>query len=295
MNAKRVCIICRQHKYESEFNIEHIIPESIGNKKLIIKAVCKDCNSRLGEKVDCEITNNIISKLDKFLNKTKGKSGRIVNPFKECETIDGRIIYCDENLKPKLVPKVKYNSETGKLQISASSKEEAINIVNKKRRRLGKQELSNEEFGEIYRTSPIYKEQPILKIPITVDFNKIYIGFIKIAYEFMYYSIGEIYLEDKQGQKLAKILKDYIYDDIVLNIDIEQLQNLILKYKCVGKSLFKNENIHCINLVKHDNNIVANILLFSSFNYPIIVSDEPYEVDTRIYIMNPKDGELIIG
>ena len=43
------CIICKEEKNESD---EHIIPEALGNKKLITKRVCKDCNNRLGYNVD---------------------------------------------------------------------------------------------------------------------------------------------------------------------------------------------------------------------------------------------------
>ena len=58
MEEKKICIICRKSKSKSELNIEHISPESIGNKSLIIDSVCKECNSELGNKVDYEITNN---------------------------------------------------------------------------------------------------------------------------------------------------------------------------------------------------------------------------------------------
>ena len=39
------CIICRQEKEKSD---EHIIPEALGNKKLITQRVCEECNNKLG-------------------------------------------------------------------------------------------------------------------------------------------------------------------------------------------------------------------------------------------------------
>ena len=43
------CIICKKEELESE---EHIIPEALGNKKLITKRVCAHCNNKLGTNVD---------------------------------------------------------------------------------------------------------------------------------------------------------------------------------------------------------------------------------------------------
>ena len=43
------CIICNMEKDGSK---EHIIPEAMGNSKLITYKVCEECNNRLGSKVD---------------------------------------------------------------------------------------------------------------------------------------------------------------------------------------------------------------------------------------------------
>ena len=43
------CIICDSEKDGSK---EHIIPEAMGNSKLITYKVCEECNNKLGSKVD---------------------------------------------------------------------------------------------------------------------------------------------------------------------------------------------------------------------------------------------------
>lgn len=297
---KKVCIICRRDKLASEFSIEHIIPESIGNKHLKIDTVCKECNSKLGNKVDYEITNNIISKLDRFINKSKGKSKKIPNPFRKGKTTDGRIVYCDENLKPSLVPKINFDTETGKYNISASSIDEAVKIINKKLKRNGKPNLTDIQIKDLKKNVQVKREQPIVEISGKVDFYKIYLGFIKIAYEYMYHLVGDEYLKDKEGIKLAKILKNYIYDDIKTNCDgiiIEQpYQNQFHKMsqlKFLGKQLFGNKNIHYMQLVEMKDRTIINIVLYSSLDYSVIVSRENYNLLNNVQVIDPTDGEHI--
>ncbi len=219
MDNNRICIICRKVKNNSQFNIEHIIPESTGNKKLTINSLCKECNSKLGKKVDYEITNNIISELDRFTNKIKGKSGKIPNPFRKGKTMDGRVIYCDENLKPRLETIVEFDENLKKYIVSAPSLEEGIKIINKKLKRSGKANLTDEQIKKIRDESKVKIKQPIMQITRETDLYKIEMGFIKIAYEFMYYKIGDKYLKDKQGRILAEILNNYIYKNIESNLD----------------------------------------------------------------------------
>ena len=54
------CIICDSEKDGSK---EHIIPEAMGNSKLITYKVCEECNNKLGSKVDKYLTDYIITKI----------------------------------------------------------------------------------------------------------------------------------------------------------------------------------------------------------------------------------------
>ena len=51
---KDKCIICEQIK---EMSTEHVIPFSIGGN-ITLDNVCKDCNSKLGTKIDCQLTDD---------------------------------------------------------------------------------------------------------------------------------------------------------------------------------------------------------------------------------------------
>lgn len=50
----KACIFCFRTELETDFSVEHIIPESIGGR-LVLDQVCKECNGRLGHQVDTEI------------------------------------------------------------------------------------------------------------------------------------------------------------------------------------------------------------------------------------------------
>lgn len=300
MVKERICIICRKSKAKSEFNIEHIIPESIGNKNLIIDSVCKECNSKLGTKVDYEITNNIISQLDRFINKSRGKSRKIPNPFRKGKTKDGKTVYCDENLKPRLATEVEFDSETGRYSISTSSMKEAVEIIDKKLKRSGKPPLTDEQIEELKKSVKSEKVRPTVRMSTSVDFYKIRMGFIKIAYEFMYYLVGQNYLKDEQGKRLAKILNDYIYKNIktdhsgiVGGLPEEEHLRIISGFKILGKELFDNQNIHYIQLLKVGNTSIVNIILYSVFNYSVVVSNKNYNLCSNMYMINPIDGRCI--
>lgn len=77
------CIICKKEELESE---EHIIPEALGNKKLITKRVCAHCNNKLGTNVDNYLTNHTWVKILRIKNKVLGKKGKDIKFFSGVET-----------------------------------------------------------------------------------------------------------------------------------------------------------------------------------------------------------------
>jgi len=70
------CIFCNS---KNNLTIEHIIPESISQKKepLVIRFVCKDCNNKLGAYVDSPIISDKMISLHRTLYDLKGKKNKI--------------------------------------------------------------------------------------------------------------------------------------------------------------------------------------------------------------------------
>jgi len=58
------CIYCRCQKDETEFSLEHIIPQFLGGvsapDKFKTRDVCKTCNSNLGLFVDASFEKNFL-------------------------------------------------------------------------------------------------------------------------------------------------------------------------------------------------------------------------------------------
>ena len=148
------CIICRQEKEESD---EHIIPEALGNKKLITRRVCKECNNKLGTKVDDYLMNHPIVKLVRTNEKLYGKSGKDIKFFSGFE-IDEKtgLKYDMKSGKPILQPRIVSDND-GHIRIEAANVERAL---------YGK---VREDVREILNTLCKYKSVEIIAGAVCVD------------------------------------------------------------------------------------------------------------------------------
>ena len=215
---KKKCIICEKYKELSEFSLEHIIPEALGNKHLILReAVCKSCNILLGDKIDSELTNNALAQMYRQLNKLPGKKGKIPNPFSKGVTADGRPISVNENFKPHLL-KTEINiheidETSAKIHVAGGNFDEMIKAVNKKFKRMGKPILSDDAIEKVREICNIKQELPEISYSFEIDVNKIKLAALKIAYEVGYLYYGERYLDDQTAKEIRAILYDYIYHD----------------------------------------------------------------------------------
>lgn len=70
------CIICGK---ERETSLEHIVGESLGNKKFTTNKLCKECNNLLGTKIDSYFTDHILVKMIREVEGIKSKKGRHVH------------------------------------------------------------------------------------------------------------------------------------------------------------------------------------------------------------------------
>lgn len=105
---KKVCRFCHKDEKETSFkNVAHAIPESIGNKKIILDEECDDCNKFFSENIEVHFdkltkplrnVGKIKGKRNVPSYKTKDKLSRIdvKDGFKIQERIDSRITIFDE-------------------------------------------------------------------------------------------------------------------------------------------------------------------------------------------------------
>lgn len=200
------CIICGNPIVEK--SIEHIIPQALGNKKFVIDRVCKKCNSLLGDKIDCGCTNNILAKLFRQQNNIKGNSNRVPNAFECGKGENGEDIRLSMDMKPSIVPRAKQEGES--FHVVASSAEEAIEMIEKKLKRLGRPPLTEEQKEKIRQKKP-ERYQPTISFETSLDLQKINLEWIKIAFETLFYQHGEEILQEQSIAQLRKILYDYLY------------------------------------------------------------------------------------
>jgi len=73
------CIFCLLEKEES---LEHVFPLAVGGA-LTTERVCRDCNCRLGDHVDCKRINHLFIVMRRNQLKLAGHSGRV--PENDCD------------------------------------------------------------------------------------------------------------------------------------------------------------------------------------------------------------------
>jgi len=277
------CIICGQLKNGSD---EHIIPKSLGNETLRINNICKECNDGLGQYVDEHLVNNFVSQLIRQQLKLRGQSKTIPNPFKKGVDSEGNIINVDDQFRPFLNPKVIEKEET--IQILSATEEEAVKIAKKKLKRKG---FSDEEIKN--RIDNMKKQEvegytPKIYYNIEINMKKIFLGLLKIAYEYAYYTFGDIFYNDKTAKEIRDILLDAtkgIFDKeyekiytLPSNI-IDNIRNLDLK--CHLLEFFKT----------NDNKLMLCIILFFE---PILSGCICISENASIYDINNRQTFFIV-
>ncbi len=187
------CIICKEEKGESK---EHIIPEALGNKTLVTKRVCKECNNKLGSNVDDCLVNNFYTKIVRINFNLTGKNGKLPRLFNGTE-VDGNTNskFSLKNDIPKLLPAVN-KEEDGNIRVTASNLEEAMDCLKKYLWRNGFGESQIERICESAQIVERKLEPPIFRAKKT-EYNKLKLAAIKIAYEYAFHILGEKYLDDE--------------------------------------------------------------------------------------------------
>ena len=214
MGNSITCIFCNN---ECQSTDEHIVPEFLGGT-LVIKEVCKDCNSKMGSDFEGPLSRSVIFRLPRHLYGIQGKSMSPINAFPGAGTTDdGTKIRLDSEFKPYIVTKVDENKVEGGVEVNlvvdASDKDRIPQIVEAKIRRTAKNEWPDMTSAEAdalvkkaldalpteYQTQ---KSQPTIKYSERIDINHLTLLMMKIAYEIAYHHFGSKVLNDVSNNKL---------------------------------------------------------------------------------------------
>ena len=276
MNNESIkCIICGNIKQGSD---EHIIPKSLGNELLRINMICKECNDGLGRYVDNHLVNNYISQMIRNQLNLNGQSKKRPNPFAKGKEQDGRDIYLDDEFRPHLPLRLDKNGDI--IRTTGGTEKEAIKALKCKLTRMGK---TNSEIKEILNNAEIKENSyiPRINYQFEIQGDKLILGALKIAYEYMYLCFGEQFYKDNRGQQIRQVL----FEATKGNFD-----KIYDKMQLMDKGIFKiYENIkhvypnsHILSLVKDNvNQLICNIILFQrvALSFSICVSDVASDYD----------------
>lgn len=204
------CIICGKKFDENcKPSKEHIIPEALGNTKLITYNVCTECNNSLGGHVDSYLVSYVLVKIIRSLKLSKDKNIRI---FDKKMTDDKERTYRTDGLKLEIAPKVKIDKSSGQAQITTSSVDEGIKIARGiLRKTFGKTEseidaiLSDPDKFTHIATRQL--QAGTFSINADLDLSRLRLAAIKIAYEFAVEKLGETYTADEYAAVLRAYLK----------------------------------------------------------------------------------------
>lgn len=212
-----VCIICTLKKPLTD---EHIVPEFMGGG-LIIKNVCKDCNSAMGGGFEGRISNNFIYQASRYINKIDGKSSSPF-PFKgiKVDEKSGVRFSISEDASLKAIPSITVKDDERGVSISLSSDSKDLKqikpLIEKKLKRHFKskgQSVSDEKITEgidRFLSQAVFTESeinnPRISQNISIDFNDIELLHIKIAYELACYNFGHEYMADPVANSLRLAL-----------------------------------------------------------------------------------------
>lgn len=277
------CIICKLEKPESE---EHILPESIGNKSLITRRVCKTCNDRLGSNVDKSLTDHAIVKM---YRKKKGLLGKKDVPIKildgkESDVKTGREFLIRNNI-PLLMPRI-IEQDKDHYVVEASSFEEGVNYFTKI---LQRKNYSETEISSLLKRAYCVEGKslkPTFQVLVEHNYKALAMEAIKIAYEYTFVFLGEKYLKDQIGnlyceellrainaQKRVEI-SDELSEYVIYPLEGSGLQILLTEHRKQLVSM-SFEIAHSIFCVKEGSSLYCVINLFNSnrFSCAVKVTD----------------------
>jgi hypothetical protein len=210
------CIFCFEEKGPSD---EHVIPESIGGR-LLIKEVCRECNSNLSRLVDNPFASCSLIQLARYSHSLGGKRDIVPFPFGGVGTIDtGQKLSVNRDFMPhvKRILDIQ-NDDRGGLHVSfsadASDRDKFDQMLGEPLRKAltiefpdWSEEKLNREVAMMVANAraqtPFTSHQPIKK-QLSVNLNDLLFEFLKIAYEMWFRCFGYPWVENSGTAKTLR-------------------------------------------------------------------------------------------
>jgi hypothetical protein len=219
-----ICIFCLEERPDTP---EHVFPEAIGGT-LVIRRVCKPCNSWLGSKADAPLLDHLLVLEPRSRLGIPGKEGAVPDPIARlfggqkwplAADQDQHVIFIRDPQTgrpvPKLVPSERRVSLPGggeaiQVRVDELDQEELPKIVQRLRNRAGLPPLSAPELSAVMERA-LASERGALENPqilITPKFDMLTYqrGMLKIAYELAWLWLGDEWLHDAAAVRLRNAI-----------------------------------------------------------------------------------------
>ncbi len=209
-NHTPFCIICGENFNDMvKSSKEHIIPEALGNEKLITYCVCEKCNNELGSNVDSYLTDYVLVKIIRKANLEKDRNLQI---FDSAMTDDKGDKYRITDQGAEIFPHVNIDKGKQSVHMEVASFEEGKRVAKEILKSRFKK--STDEIEDIL-SDPLrfikeetqYAKAGVFTQDATLDLARFKLAAIKIAYEYAVERLGESYTTDESATILRAYLK----------------------------------------------------------------------------------------
>lgn len=278
IDFKAMCIFCGRTDNDVKFNREHIIPKNLGGTLFLDDAVCVDCNSKLGTRVDAETLKlpdvlkafaklNIPHDGDGILNRHYNVTGQLEDIelkfgkvqdndflFPPQRLADGSLITPEQNFFTSLE---KVAMRDIRLQEAGLSLQQIRDDLEGLRR-----SYENARGGDVVDCPrlgiAVRKHTDQLRIEVAPR-NKANVNplIAKIAYEMLFVCGGAEWFS-KENSELRRLLLD--------SIDTMEIQRGIFVMR-VEPSMADYAPVHLIRLEPHSGLTILRIVFFGHIEY----------------------------
>lgn len=227
------CIICLQPPNDerplSQLTDEHIISEFLGGN-IIVKNICKECNDRLGHRLEGPLSKNIYFKLYTHSNEIKGKKGKLANPLSGEYLSGGKRFRFETDFSLYQLPVIKHQlTSNGSFKINASIdikdidkiEHDIFKIISRKLKNSSKtlkEDKLKKDIKQIIegnKNNTKVINQPELDVSFSIDFNEVALLALKISYELLAWVTGEDFILSSEFDNFRSSLKSiFLHNEI---------------------------------------------------------------------------------
>ena len=131
---RQQCCLCGNVLTSDNDTAEHIIPNAIGGRRKVVGFICRDCNSKSGERWDAELARQL-APLSLLLGITRQRGHVAPQTFRTSSGGGVRINPDGKMVRPTVEPQVKTEGSTTTVHIEASTRREFRRMVQGLRRK----------------------------------------------------------------------------------------------------------------------------------------------------------------